>query len=111
MDVALLEGKEYIPDWNQNEKEATPVKVILQPLTAGQRASLLEKIFNSKEEEYLSYACRHAIKAIENLSVAGKPIKTAEELFDSRGIGLEGLVLDIGKEVIVINKRPDSKNL
>ena len=41
MDVELLEGKEYIPDWNDNKEEATPVKVMLQPLTAGQRAVLL----------------------------------------------------------------------
>jgi len=110
MDVALLEGKEYIPDWNNNKKESEPVKIFLQPLTAGQRAVLLEKIFNGKEEEYLIYACRCAIKTIENLSVAGKQIKTAEEFLDSRGVGLDELVLDIGKEVIVLNKRPDLKN-
>lgn len=110
MDIALLEGKEYIPDWNNNEKEANPVKVFLQPLTAGQRAVLLEKIINSKEADYISYSCKCAIKAIENLSVAGKKIETADQLLDSRGAGLDLLVLDIGKEVIVLNKRRDSKN-
>ena len=108
MDVELLEGKEYIPDWNDNQKESAPVKVTLQALTAGQRAVLLEKIF--KDEEYLDYACKYAIKTIENLSVAGEKIETAAQLLNSRGAGLDVLILDIGKEVIVLNKRPDLKN-
>ena len=108
MDVELLEGKEYIPDWNDNQKESAPVKVTLQALTAGQRAVLLEKIF--KDEEYLDYACKYGIAEIENLSVAGKKVKTSVQLLNSRGAGLDGLILDIGKEVIVLNKRPDLKN-
>jgi len=108
MDVELLEGKEYIPDWNNNKKESVPVKVALQALTAGQRAVLLEKIF--KDEEYLDYACKHAIKSIENLSVAGEKIETAAQLLNSRGADLDILILDIGKEIIVLNKRPDLKN-
>ena len=108
MDVELLEGKEYIPDWNDNQKESVPVKVILQPLTAGQRAVMLEKIFN--DVEYVDYACKYGIAEIENLSVAGKKVKTAGQLLNSRGTDLDGLILDIAKEVIVLNKRPDLKN-
>ena len=110
MDVAILEGKEYIPDWNNNKKEAKPIKVILQPLTAGERAVLLEKIVNSEDAEYIGYGVRHAVKLIENLSVAGEQIETADQLLNSRGAGLDALVLDIGKEVIVLNKRRDLKN-
>ena len=109
MDVELLEGKEYIPDWNDNQKESAPVMIPLDPLTAGQRAVLLEKIF--KDEEYIGYACKCAIRRkIENLSVAGVQIQTADQLLNSRGADLDILILDIGKEVIVLNKRPDLKN-
>jgi len=110
MDVTILEGKEYIPDWNNNKKEAKPIKVILQPLTAGERAILLEKIVNDMDADYISYGVKCAVKGIENLSVGGKAIKTGDQLLNSRGVGLDVLVLDIGKEVIVLNKRRDLKN-
>ncbi len=111
MDVAILEGKDYITAWNNNKKQAKPIMVPLDPLTAGQRAVLLEKIVNSEDADYISYGIRCAInRKIENLSVAGKQIETADQLLNSRGAGLDALVLDIGKEVIVLNKRRDLKN-
>ena len=110
MDIALIGEHEYIPEWNDNEKEAEPVTIILKPLCAGNRAILLELFSSVKEEKYMDFAVRHGVKEIKNLTVDGKPIKTGQELLDSFGAGLELLVLNIGTEVIVKNQRPDLKN-
>jgi hypothetical protein len=114
MDVPLILEAEYIPEWRENKQAANPIKAILQPLTAGQRAECIairvaEDSVGTAQMN-LSRLVEYGVKEIINLSAGGVPITTGRQLVASKGAGMEQLIMELAAEIILRNQERDLKN-
>jgi len=114
MEIKGLQDYEYTPEWNGNREDPAPVKIKMQPLTSTQRERCMEIGAGADGitmmRPNLSELVRHGIREISGLKVDGVEIKTALALLNSKGLGLDNLVRELGIEVFVANQRPDLKN-
>jgi len=114
MDVPLILEGEYIPTWRGNREAANPIKVILQPLTAGQRAECVSIRVSDggtvRSKMDMPRLVEYGVKELQNLSAGGAAIVTGRQLVNSKGAGLYELVLELASEIIVRNQEQDLKN-
>jgi len=113
MDVPLILESEYIPEWRGNKEAASPIKVILQPLTGGQRTECVN--IRTSEGGIVSVMdmprlVEYGAKELQNLSAGGVSITTGRQLVRSKGAGLEQLIIELAAEILVRNQEIDLKN-
>lgn len=112
MDVPVtVREVEYIPSWNGNKAEATPVRVMLRFLNTAQRTSLMPWVSDGKGNATMepdrNGLVRAAVLKIENLTqvVDGKrvEIRTGYDLLG--GFGFDALAIELATEIIGMNPR------
>lgn len=94
----------FIPKWNDNEKEETPVEVDLKYLTTGE----LDDCINDSGIPDKRKICKTALKEIRNLEINGKPVKTFEQMMEIPG--LVPLYYEIVAHVARMEAIENSKN-
>lgn len=107
MEVTVQREIKYIPDWNDNKKDAKPIKVKLHFLTPGERDSC----FEWKDGDLIPNRVKFfhfGVIEFEDLKVNDKNIKTAEDVLNTPG--LEGLYNEVCAKIIRQNARQDLKN-
>jgi len=107
MEIKVVKETEYIPDWEKNKKDPSPVKFKLHFLTPSERDDCYEWQDGSlvpKTQRFFTLG----VISIENLSVNGEKITTAQQLLDTPG--LEGLYNEVCAVILRQNARQDSKN-
>lgn len=115
MKLTISNEFDYTPEWNDNQQADEPVVVHCRYLTAGERDKIIYPVITNRDGEMETRieADRRAIiekgvLSIDNLEINGRPIKTAKDLIEQRGLG--ELYQEIAMELISRNMTPDLKN-
>lgn len=112
MEVTIAREYDFIPEWSDNKKEASPILFHMRYLGTAEREKLLKyefgddgkvKIVPDKQGLFLS-----AVQGIDNLSVNKEPIKNAREILAKPG--LDFLFLEVVANIIGQNAREEPKN-
>jgi len=112
MEILIQREEIFIPKWNDNKKEKTPVEVIIKHLNPAEYTSILVYT-NGKVRQDNTMMVKLAVKDIANLSVkddmgATVEIKTAELLLETPG--LNDLYYEIAGHINEMVARVDPKN-
>lgn len=109
MDVQVALEQEYwwVPKWNDNEKEAAPVRFRKRMLSAGQRLKLVSFRDGqpSIENEQIFLV---SVLEVENLKAGGKPVLTARDVLRHGEFYL--LALESVADTLAHQEAPDLKN-
>lgn len=113
MKVDLSDKYEYIPEWNDNKKDASPIVFRCRYLTTPERQKcIIERFVNGELEVMQDDAeiMRYAVESIENLEDAdsGQKITKGDQLAKVRK--LASLVREVATDVVLKNMRPELKN-
>lgn len=109
MELKGIAEKEYTPEWNNNKQETEPIVAVLKPLTAQQRTQVMNiSISDEGKAEVkpdLCAAVRYGVKELRNYKEDGKPIKDGNRLLTCTAPGIDGLVRELGMQIITENQQ------
>ncbi len=106
MKIKVVKAETYIPKWNGNKKDSSPIEVDIEHPTPEQ-IDECANIQTGKIDKKLMF--KYAVKTIRNLEVEdGGPITTAEELLKQPGLTF--LYFEIVNYVASFNPVVNSKN-
>lgn len=109
MDVPVALEQEYwwVPEWNENKKDANPIRFRKRMLTAGQRLKLVTfrdgQPHIENEQVFLV-----SVQEVENLSASGKAVSTARDVLRHGEFYL--LALESVADTLAHQEAPDLKN-
>ena len=111
MKLTIEKEYEYIPAWNDNEKEADPITIKMRALTEFERDKVITQRYVEGGLETTTNkgeAIRRGVVSIENLFVNNQAVKTAKDLLDTPGV--TALISEIATEVILRSAKKDLGN-
>ena len=113
MKVDLNEKYEYIPEWNGNREDPSPIVFHCKYLTTGERQKCIVEKFVQAElvvEQDDVAIMRYAVDYIENLEDedSGQKISKGDQIVGVRK--LASLVREVANDAVLRNMRPDLKN-
>jgi len=109
MDVQVALDQEYwwVPEWNDNKKEANPIRFRKRMLSAGQRLRLITFMDGQphieNEQVFLG-----SVLEVENLTASGKAVMTARDVLRHGELYL--LALESVADTLAHQEAPDLKN-
>ena len=90
MKLSLSKEIEYIPEWNDNKKEADPIIAIFRHLTTDQRNDCMDTGFDKNNKMIikpdLGKIFRWALVELKNLDIDDEMIKTANDVLKKPGL-------------------------
>jgi hypothetical protein len=111
--MKLLIDKEYdyIPEWNGNKEDDSPIVFHMRAITDGERERFIVKKYIDGKVEMTTNETqifKAGIISIENLNINNKDIKTANDFLTAPG--LSGLFSEVVAEILLNTVRKDLKN-
>jgi len=104
--TTVTEDIDFIPEFDDNEKEKEPITVVLKYMTSNENAKCL-KIYGDLDIDYET-TITLGVKEVKNLKVDGKEITTARQLLNLSGF--RKLLDEVVVKIISMNARTDKKN-
>ena len=116
MKVDLNDKYEYVPKWNKNEEDESPIVFYCRYMTSPERQKCIKEEVVSNDEGGTEVRVVHdeeqilktVVEKIGNLSVDGIVITKPGELLAIRGLG--SLTREVAMDAIAKNMRSDLKN-
>jgi hypothetical protein len=89
MNLSLAQNYDFIPKWNDNQKDGKPIKFKLKYLSASEKDECIEMDYvimngeskprvKTNKDKYLIYS----LVGIENLNINGREVKTAKDFLE-----------------------------
>ena len=111
MKLELTQQVEYVPEWNENQKDSEPISFTLRHLTTAERAKCTDT--GQTEQGHLHIKpdyermFRLAVVKIENLDVGGKQLETARDVLATPGLYM--LFFEVALYILNMNPIGDKK--
>lgn len=98
MELNITTHADYIPEWNNNKEDLTPIKIEYKRITGELSGKLL--VINSDQSGTFNYSLiiQKCITKIENLKINGLKIYEPQQLLDS--VCTQGLIVEIANHII-----------
>lgn len=119
MDISFADNWEYIPEWNNNKNEATPIIFYMNYLTASEKSKCLKEEYFTDDSGQTRVRIipdrdkffRFAVSKIDNLKINGKTISNANDFLAIKRIGK--LFDEVVTQIIIKESRGEDelKNL
>jgi hypothetical protein len=115
MKIDINDKYEFIPEWNENLQDESPIKVHCHYMTPPERDKCITKDLISDSGEMKFRFKQHdiviiktIIDRIENFEVNGNQVTNAAQLLKIPGV--DRLVSEIASDAVMRNAEQDSKN-